>query len=156
MSSQLQRVAERDGWRCWVCGNDVDPSGPAGSAHAASVDHVVPRALGGKTETDNLRLAHRRCNTQRGSKLPELQWPQGLAFVDAPPLWPVLERMTRRNARSGSTRLTSEMIAVLADLADAESASSWAVSTATTITGRGWSSEVVPLGPAWGVRLAPA
>ena len=48
-----QAVFDRDGGVCWLCGGDVPRS-------AASLDHALPRALGGGNEIGNLRLAHRR------------------------------------------------------------------------------------------------
>jgi 5-methylcytosine-specific restriction endonuclease McrA len=41
---------------CWVCGG----------LGADSVDHVVPVALGGTNDPDNLRPCHGRCNSRRG------------------------------------------------------------------------------------------
>lgn len=89
-------LGERDGWTCWVCRRDVDPGAPRDSSHAGSVDHVVPRSRGGTNEDSNLRLAHQRCNRQRGSRLPELEWPRDLHVIDPSPLWPVVQRVQRR------------------------------------------------------------
>jgi len=36
----------------------------------ASIDHVIPRALGGPHGIRNWALAHRRCNTLKGARLP--------------------------------------------------------------------------------------
>lgn len=41
----------------------VDPNHPL----VASLDHVRPQASGGITHVDNLRIAHRMCNSIRGS-----------------------------------------------------------------------------------------
>jgi 5-methylcytosine-specific restriction protein A len=43
---------------CWLCGG----------VGADSIDHVVPRSLGGTDELDNLRPAHRACNARRGNR----------------------------------------------------------------------------------------
>lgn len=41
---------------CWLCGRPG----------ADTVDHIVPYALGGADTIDNLRPAHRSCNSRRG------------------------------------------------------------------------------------------
>lgn len=38
-----------------------------GGVGADSVDHVIPRSLGGDDSLDNLRPAHRSCNFSRGN-----------------------------------------------------------------------------------------
>ena len=50
----------RDRGICWLCGRPG----------ADTVDHVIPRALGGPDTLDNLRAAHRVCNSRRGTRLP--------------------------------------------------------------------------------------
>lgn len=30
-----------------------------------SIDHIIPKALGGNGNLDNLRIAHRKCNNER-------------------------------------------------------------------------------------------
>jgi hypothetical protein len=89
-------LGDRDDWTCWVCAGDVDPHAVAGSPHAASVDHVVPRARGGTNDPANLRLAHRRCNGRRGSAVPELDWPDRFAVFEPAPLWTTAQRCQRR------------------------------------------------------------
>ena len=65
------KIYERDGWRCQLCGEPVDMCAPAHANLAPSLDHIVPRAHGGSDEPDNLRLAHRVCNSARGSRMEE-------------------------------------------------------------------------------------
>lgn len=38
---------------------------------AATLEHFWPRWLGGSDQLENLALAHRRCNENRGSGLPD-------------------------------------------------------------------------------------
>lgn len=52
----LLRVAERDKWKCHVCGQGYISGDPW------HIDHDKPRAKGGTNHVKNLRLAHRRCN----------------------------------------------------------------------------------------------
>lgn len=51
-----QNVFRRDGHRCVYCG----------SGHDLTLDHVIPRAKGGRTHWLNLVTACRRCNSQKG------------------------------------------------------------------------------------------
>lgn len=64
--SWVERLGERDGWTCHLCGEPVDrklywPHGLAGS-----VDHVIPVKAGGDDSPENLALAHLTCNVSRG------------------------------------------------------------------------------------------
>lgn len=53
-----EQVLERDGWECWRCG-----------AQADTVDHVLPLALGGTHDLDNLAACCARCNYSAGARL---------------------------------------------------------------------------------------
>lgn len=64
----VERLAARDGWRCWLCDHTIDPALYWPLSMAGSVDHVVPISRGGTDEGKNLRLAHVQCNTARGVK----------------------------------------------------------------------------------------
>jgi 5-methylcytosine-specific restriction endonuclease McrA len=69
-----REVWERDGGRCTF----VLASGEAcGSTHRLELDHIVPRALGGASTADNLRI---RC---KGHNLEEARRVLGGALVDA-------------------------------------------------------------------------
>lgn len=50
----------RDHKQCHLCHQSV-------SLKQASRDHVIPRSNGGPNAADNLRLAHKKCNQQRGT-----------------------------------------------------------------------------------------
>lgn len=57
------QLAERDGTDCGICGEPVDMTlRRSESLMCASVDHILPRSLGGSHEPDNLQLAHLYCN----------------------------------------------------------------------------------------------
>lgn len=59
---QLRRaVLERDGLRCQLCAEPVDP----GDVH---LDHVVPVSLGGPTTAANLQVTHSQCNLRKGNR----------------------------------------------------------------------------------------
>ena len=66
----LKDLSIRDNDICWLCGKPVDwhdytmqgDTFIAGNFYP-SIDHVMPLARGGLHEWDNVRLAHRICNT---------------------------------------------------------------------------------------------
>jgi hypothetical protein len=131
---QLARLAERDGWWCWLCGGAIDPALGDGPWRA-TVDHLVPRSRGGTSQLDNLRLAHRRCNNRRGSHLPELEWPTSWQLLVSAPLWPALSRLAPRPG-------AKEVVAVSALEDRATVASSWVVERAEELVPGGWESSV--------------
>lgn len=61
-------IYQRDGWRCGICGLAVDAGLSYPHPLSASLDHVVPLALGGQHMQGNVRLAHLICNSVRGTK----------------------------------------------------------------------------------------
>ncbi len=65
--SPLVRAAiyERDRFLCHLCGRKVDVSLPGSNALGPTLDHVVRQVQGGTHDVDNLRLAHRKCNSIR-------------------------------------------------------------------------------------------
>jgi 5-methylcytosine-specific restriction endonuclease McrA len=52
-------VAERDGAVCALCSRPLD-------VERATLDHIVPRSMGGPDHPDNLQLTHYHCNVKRG------------------------------------------------------------------------------------------
>jgi 5-methylcytosine-specific restriction endonuclease McrA len=58
-------VARRDGWKCHYCKKPLPKA-------AATLDHVVPLALGGSWRIENLRLACRHCNRMKADKPPHV------------------------------------------------------------------------------------
>lgn len=54
--------------RCWICGEPMrkraDPDHPL----AVTFDHLLPKGTGGTDRLTNLRLAHRKCNGERGMR----------------------------------------------------------------------------------------
>jgi hypothetical protein len=149
--SVVRRLAQRDGPACWLCGNNVDPSAPAGSPWAGSVDHVLPRARGGGSEPANLRLAHRSCNSRRGSRLPELDWPRDLPVVDRTEIWPVVRRAARRPG-------DWEVVGVVVGDDAAGRARHWLGTAVPDVLGGAWQVEVRDLGRglhAVALRAAP-
>lgn len=54
----------RDNWTCQYCGDGF-------KTHELTFDHVIPRSRGGRTSWENIVTACQRCNTSKGSQLPE-------------------------------------------------------------------------------------
>ncbi len=57
-SVNLEAVLARDGMVCSICGKPL-------TRQTLSFDHVIPLARGGEHNGENLRPAHRRCNSKK-------------------------------------------------------------------------------------------
>ncbi len=55
-------VFERDGYACFFCGKHQDQLAKGD----LTLDHFIPRALGGTNTFDNLFAACRSCNSRKG------------------------------------------------------------------------------------------
>lgn len=55
-----ENVFKRDGHRCMYCGSNKD----------LTIDHVIPKARGGKTKWNNLVTACKKCNSSKGDFSP--------------------------------------------------------------------------------------
>lgn len=64
----LAEIAERDGWVCRICGQNVDRSLKSPHPGSPSLDHITPLANGGQHTAGNLQLAHRICNIRKGAR----------------------------------------------------------------------------------------
>lgn len=61
-------LLRRDGSVCHLCGIEIDLTVRKGPMRM-TLDHVNPKSLGGSNHAHNLRLAHQKCNAERGNKL---------------------------------------------------------------------------------------
>lgn len=61
-------IADRDGWRCQLCGKKVPRKSAARSPRSATVDHIVPISLGGDDVKANVQLAHFSCNVAKNNR----------------------------------------------------------------------------------------
>jgi 5-methylcytosine-specific restriction endonuclease McrA len=61
-------VFERDGWICKLCDEPIDSTLRLPHPKAATLDHIVPVAIGGAHTYDNVQSAHAECNFQKGDK----------------------------------------------------------------------------------------
>lgn len=63
-----KQMYKRQKGLCWICGERMAISPlAAGSLRFATFDHLVPKSEGGTGAQANLRLAHKKCNSLRGS-----------------------------------------------------------------------------------------
>jgi len=60
------RIFEDHGWLCHLCKQPIDPKLRTPHPSAATLDHVVPLARGGRDWIANIRPAHLRCNRRKG------------------------------------------------------------------------------------------
>jgi len=111
----LDDVAERDGWRCWVCDERVDPDMSVNDPRGPSVD---ARTADRKAKVAE-RLAHRGCNTRKGAVKVVIEWPDRLHVVEPAPLITVAGRLERKGGR--------EMVARCPTKKDAQEAADWLV-----------------------------
>jgi len=58
-------VYERDGWTCQLCGDPTSREYISGDPFSPTLDHILPRSLGGGDDESNLRLTHAICNSLR-------------------------------------------------------------------------------------------
>ncbi len=63
LSFNKKNILKRDGYTCQYCGRN--------GGERMTIDHVVPRYLGGKTIWENVVSACRSCNTRKGNRTPQ-------------------------------------------------------------------------------------
>jgi 5-methylcytosine-specific restriction endonuclease McrA len=65
----LAYIAERDKWRCGICGERVGKGRRHPDPLAGSIDHIVPISCGGESaDPANLQLAHFVCNWRKQAR----------------------------------------------------------------------------------------
>jgi hypothetical protein len=115
--ARMDDVGEKDGWRCWLCDEPVDPGMSVNDARGPSIDAVVTKAKAKKAGPAEERLAHRACNTKKGANAPVVPWPGHLFVADPAPIIPTVERLQRKGGR--------EVVARCPDREDADAAAEW-------------------------------
>ena len=63
-STKRSRILARDRNRCQYCGMKGGP-------FELTIDHIIPRSLGGRTAAENLCAACFACNQRKGDRTPE-------------------------------------------------------------------------------------
>ncbi len=121
--SQLEDIGERDGWRCWLCDEPVDPDMSVNDSRGPSIDLCITKAKA-KTKSragaaGTERLAHRRCNTGKGAVVPVIPWAEHLFVGDPAAILPAVERLERKGGREAFGRCPT--------LPDAHDAAAWLV-----------------------------
>lgn len=69
-SITLREVAERDAWRCHLCGKHVPDRPSRSRPNDPTIDHLIPLSDEGQHTWDNVALAHFQCNWRRGADGP--------------------------------------------------------------------------------------
>ncbi|MFZ4486772.1 MAG: hypothetical protein ACOYO9_09310 [Candidatus Nanopelagicales bacterium] len=120
--SDLNDIGERDGWRCWLCDEPVDPDASVNADRGPSVDawgSTKGSAKGKKQTASAERLAHRACNTRKGKVQPVVPWSSDLFVVDPAPIVATVERLSRKGGQEVVARCPSRV--------DADQAAEWLV-----------------------------
>ncbi|MFT6392395.1 MAG: hypothetical protein ACJA14_001920 [Ilumatobacter sp.] len=123
----LSEVGERDGWRCWICDEPVDPDRSVNDDRGPSVDARMTdrkaKAKGkkkGKGPVDAPeRIAHRSCNTGKGNSEAVIAWAEHLFVVDPSPIIPSVDRLMNKGGR--------EVMARCPTRSDANEAAEWLI-----------------------------
>jgi 5-methylcytosine-specific restriction endonuclease McrA len=63
LSFNKKNILKRDCYTCQYCGRN--------GGERMTIDHVMPRSLGGKTIWENVVSACRACNTRKGNRTPQ-------------------------------------------------------------------------------------
>ena len=114
--SGLDEVGARDGWRCWICDEPVDPDKSVNDARGPSIDSYFT-ASKAKNKGGVERLAHRSCNTKKGATTPVIRWPSRLFVSDPAVLLTTVDRLERKGGR--------EVVGRSPSAPDAKDASEW-------------------------------
>ena len=64
-AEKRRRLYNKQAGRCAICGEGMKLR--ADGMEAVTLDHKVPRSIGGGGHISNLRAVHRRCNELRGN-----------------------------------------------------------------------------------------
>lgn len=117
--SRLDEVAVRDGWRCLLCDEPVDPRMSVNDDRGPSVDALTTVKAGKGKSGAAERLAHRGCNTRKGAIKPVVPWPARLFVAEPAPLIGVADRLGRKGGR--------EVVARCPSRTDADETADWLV-----------------------------
>lgn len=123
--TDLNEVGERDGWRCWLCDEQVDPDRSVNDPRGPSIDSLTTKSKAKNKSRGNVsgsmteRLAHRDCNTKKGAVAAVAPWADHLFVVDPAPIISAVERLQRKGGR--------EVVARCPTHDDADEAATWLV-----------------------------
>ena len=123
--ARFDEIGERDGWRCWLCDEPVDPDRSVNDDRGPSVDaRMTSRKAKSKGRKKGVaevpeRLAHRSCNTGKGNVDAVVPWADHLFVVDPSPIIASVERLATKGGR--------EVMARCPTRADADETAAWLV-----------------------------
>ncbi len=120
--ARMNVIGERDGWRCWLCDEPVDPDMSVNDGRGPSIDSLITERRAKKKKASGPpveRLAHRACNTGKGKVKPVVPWAEHLFVVDPAVILTSVERLSRKGGR--------EVMARCPDERDAREAADWLV-----------------------------
>jgi 5-methylcytosine-specific restriction endonuclease McrA len=66
---RLRRRIARDRPNCHLCGEAIDYDLPHLDPGAFVIDHVIPLTKGGTDTIDNVKAAHRSCNSTKRARI---------------------------------------------------------------------------------------
>jgi hypothetical protein len=115
--SRVDDVGEKDGWRCWLCDEPVDPAMSVNDPRGPSVDAIVTKAKAKAKGPAEERLAHRGCNTRKGAVAPVAPWAPQLFVVDPAPIIETVEMLQRKGGRAVVARCPTK--------SDGDEAAAW-------------------------------
>ena len=119
-SSSLDEVGERDGWRCWLCDEPVDPDRSVNDDRGPSVDTRITKKKAKKKSQDVVeRLAHRNCNTGKGNVAAVVEWADHLFVVEPAVIITSVERLAKKGGREAMARCPTRE--------DADEAGAWLI-----------------------------
>lgn len=64
----IERLLKRDGHYCYICNEKMDSELNTNDDYYPSIEHVKALANGGTHTWNNVKLAHRKCNWEKGIK----------------------------------------------------------------------------------------
>jgi 5-methylcytosine-specific restriction endonuclease McrA len=65
----IQSIYRRDAGRCQLCRKPVHKALRYPHQGSATLDHIIPITKGGQHTSENVQLAHARCNKSKGNRL---------------------------------------------------------------------------------------
>ena len=122
--ARLDEIGERDGWRCWICDEPVDPNRSVNDDRGPSVDGRMTAKKAKKSAKKRSgepveRLAHRSCNTGKGNVDAVVPWSDDLFVIDPVPIIATIDRLAIKGGREAMCRCLSE--------SDADATAAWLI-----------------------------
>lgn len=69
-----RKVFERDAWTCRLCMKPIDRDARVPDPLSATIDHILPLALGGAHVYENVQAAHFICNSAKAHNVTQLSF----------------------------------------------------------------------------------